>query len=139
MSFARVLRRIVEESGGGLAAILMGRDGIPIEQVEAPGVSPDEAERLGNAGVELGRIEVLLERRDSCVTLDHWPSTLAGTSATNGDALQPSELSKAASKASSEGAKSSERSSSQASAAPCSRSMPSSSHSNHSPSSTPST
>ncbi len=56
MSFARVLRRIVEESGGGLAAILMGRDGIPIEQVEAPGLSPDEAERLGNAGVELGRI-----------------------------------------------------------------------------------
>jgi predicted regulator of Ras-like GTPase activity (Roadblock/LC7/MglB family) len=57
MSFENVLRTIVENAGGGLAAALMGNDGIPIEQF----VSPSAGEILGEddvaaAGVEFGRI-----------------------------------------------------------------------------------
>jgi predicted regulator of Ras-like GTPase activity (Roadblock/LC7/MglB family) len=43
MSFAETLRSIVDGCGGGIAAALMGRDGILIEDV-------------GVAGVEFGRI-----------------------------------------------------------------------------------
>ncbi len=32
MSFRSILRSIVEECGGGLGAVLMGSDGIPIEE-----------------------------------------------------------------------------------------------------------
>lgn len=57
MSFASILQTIVDECGGGLAAALMGSDGIPIEQVE---VSPDSGHALndevGVLGVEFGRI-----------------------------------------------------------------------------------
>ena len=57
MSFASILREIVDECGGGLAAALMGADGIPIEQVEASGEAGvslgDEVDVLG---VEFGRI-----------------------------------------------------------------------------------
>jgi predicted regulator of Ras-like GTPase activity (Roadblock/LC7/MglB family) len=57
MSFASILQEIVDGCGGGLAAALMGADGIPIEQVEASG---DVREAPGNGidvlGVEFGRI-----------------------------------------------------------------------------------
>jgi predicted regulator of Ras-like GTPase activity (Roadblock/LC7/MglB family) len=57
MSFASILQEIVDECGGGLAAALMGADGIPIDQVEASGevgeALSDEVEVLG---VEFGRI-----------------------------------------------------------------------------------
>jgi predicted regulator of Ras-like GTPase activity (Roadblock/LC7/MglB family) len=57
MSFASILQEIVDECGGGLAAALMGADGIPIEQVEASGEAEvslgDEVDVLG---VEFGRI-----------------------------------------------------------------------------------
>lgn len=57
MSFASILQQIVDECGGGLAAALMGADGIPIEQVEATGEGggslSDEVDVLG---VEFGRI-----------------------------------------------------------------------------------
>jgi predicted regulator of Ras-like GTPase activity (Roadblock/LC7/MglB family) len=57
MSFASILQTIVDECGGGLAAALMGSDGIPIEQVE---VSADSGHALndevGVLGVEFGRI-----------------------------------------------------------------------------------
>ena len=57
MSFASILQEIVDECGGGLAAVLMGADGIPIEQVEATGEAGvslgDEVDVLG---VEFGRI-----------------------------------------------------------------------------------
>jgi predicted regulator of Ras-like GTPase activity (Roadblock/LC7/MglB family) len=56
MSFAAVLRTLVAESGGAIAAVLLGRDGIPIEQVDAGRLAPDEAERIASAGAELGRI-----------------------------------------------------------------------------------
>jgi predicted regulator of Ras-like GTPase activity (Roadblock/LC7/MglB family) len=57
MSFAETLRSIVDGCGGGIAAALMGRDGIPIEQVVAS--DPAHAaliEDVGVAGVEFGRI-----------------------------------------------------------------------------------
>ena len=57
MSFESALREIVEGCGGGIAAALMGIDGIPIEQVSA--ADPARAEMLediGVAGVEFGRI-----------------------------------------------------------------------------------
>ena len=60
MSFAETLRRIVEESGGGIAAVLIGRDGIPIEQVQA--------QDSGVAGVEFGRI--VEEARKAADSLD---------------------------------------------------------------------
>ena len=56
MSFVPVLEKILEGSGGALAAILMGRDGLAIQQALARPVGEEEGERLGNAGVELGRI-----------------------------------------------------------------------------------
>lgn len=56
MSFVPVLEKILEGSAGALAAILMGRDGLAIQQALAERVGADESERLGNAGVELGRI-----------------------------------------------------------------------------------
>jgi predicted regulator of Ras-like GTPase activity (Roadblock/LC7/MglB family) len=57
MSFASILRTIVEGCGGGLGAALMGSDGIPIEQVvgrDAP--AGLLAEDVATAGVEFGRI-----------------------------------------------------------------------------------
>jgi predicted regulator of Ras-like GTPase activity (Roadblock/LC7/MglB family) len=57
MSFASILQEIVDECGGGLAAALMGADGIPIEQVETSG-EPRESLKDGVdvLGVEFGRI-----------------------------------------------------------------------------------
>jgi predicted regulator of Ras-like GTPase activity (Roadblock/LC7/MglB family) len=57
MSFASILRSIVDECGGGLGAALMGNDGIPIDQVmaSAPAASP-LGDDVGAAGVEFGRI-----------------------------------------------------------------------------------
>jgi len=57
MSFESTLREIVDGCGGGVAAALMGIDGIPIAQVNASDV--DLAERVEDvavAGVEFGRI-----------------------------------------------------------------------------------
>ena len=57
MNFASILQEIVDECGGGMAAALMGADGIPIEQVEASGEGggalSDDVDVLG---VEFGRI-----------------------------------------------------------------------------------
>ena len=57
MSFRQVLRTIVEECGGGLGAVLMGSDGIPIDEYVTDRV-PDGplAEDIGSAGVEFSRI-----------------------------------------------------------------------------------
>lgn len=56
MSFLTVLEELLLGSRGALAAILMGRDGLAIQQALARRVGEEEGERLGNAGVELGRI-----------------------------------------------------------------------------------
>ena len=57
MSFASILQEIVDECGGGLAAALMGADGIPIEQVEASGeVRESLSNEVDVLGVEFGRI-----------------------------------------------------------------------------------
>lgn len=56
MSFASILRTIVNDCGGGLGAALMGRDGIPIEQVSGPAAREHGADEVAAAGVELGRI-----------------------------------------------------------------------------------
>ncbi len=57
MSFTGLLREIVEGCGGGIGAVLMGTDGIPIEQVVmAPVPEGPLAEDLATAGVEFGRI-----------------------------------------------------------------------------------
>ena len=54
MSFAPMLREIVESCGGGIAAALMQSDGIPIEEVTLDAaVLPDGIEV---AAVEFGRI-----------------------------------------------------------------------------------
>ncbi len=59
MSFEAILQSIVDESGGGLGAALMGLDGIAISQVSATG-DPDASDPLHgdvtNAGIEFGRI-----------------------------------------------------------------------------------
>lgn len=57
MSFASLLREIVEGCGGGIGAALMSTDGIPIEEVvvsQAP--EGPLTEDIGTAGVEFGRI-----------------------------------------------------------------------------------
>lgn len=56
MSFAGILRTLVSEAGGAIAALVLGRDGIPIEQVDAARLSAEESERIANAAAELGRI-----------------------------------------------------------------------------------
>ena len=57
MSFAALLREIVEGCGGGIGAALMGNDGIPIQQVTASqAVSSPLAEDIATAGTEFGRI-----------------------------------------------------------------------------------
>ena len=57
MSFASILQEIVDECGGGLAAALMGSDGIPIEQVEASGEARESvSSEIEVLGVEFGRI-----------------------------------------------------------------------------------
>ena len=57
MSFAALLREIVEGCGGGIGAALMGNDGIPIEQVTARQAAASPlAEDIATAGTEFGRI-----------------------------------------------------------------------------------
>ena len=57
MTFAETLRAMVDGCGGGIAAALMGRDGIPIEQVSSSDASlAGLIEDVGVAGVEFGRI-----------------------------------------------------------------------------------
>jgi predicted regulator of Ras-like GTPase activity (Roadblock/LC7/MglB family) len=57
MSFAALLREIVDGCGGGIGAALMGNDGIAIEQVTAsePTQSP-LSDDIATAGTEFGRI-----------------------------------------------------------------------------------
>jgi predicted regulator of Ras-like GTPase activity (Roadblock/LC7/MglB family) len=56
MSFATLLRGIVEGCRGGLGAVLMGSDGMPIEQVIAADAPEGLGEELATAGVEFGRL-----------------------------------------------------------------------------------
>ena len=57
MSFRSILRSIVEECGGGLGAVLMGADGIPIEEYVTDRIPEGPLqEDIGNAGVEFARI-----------------------------------------------------------------------------------
>jgi predicted regulator of Ras-like GTPase activity (Roadblock/LC7/MglB family) len=57
MSFAAMLREIVENCSGGIGAALMGSDGIPIEQVTASRAAASPlAEDLATAGTEFSRI-----------------------------------------------------------------------------------
>jgi predicted regulator of Ras-like GTPase activity (Roadblock/LC7/MglB family) len=56
MSFAALLREIVDGCRGGLGAALLGYDGMPIEQVLAEAAPETLPEDLSTAGVEFGRI-----------------------------------------------------------------------------------
>ena len=57
MSFAAMLREIVEGCSGGIGAALMGNDGIAIEQVTASRAAASPlAEDIATAGTEFGRI-----------------------------------------------------------------------------------
>jgi predicted regulator of Ras-like GTPase activity (Roadblock/LC7/MglB family) len=57
MSFRSILRTIVEECGGGLGAVLMGADGIPIEEYVTDRIPEGPLqEDIGSAGVEFSRI-----------------------------------------------------------------------------------
>ena len=69
MSFSETLDRIVREAGGGVAAVLMGRDGIAIEQVQsADPALAGHVDDIGVAGVEFGRI--VEEARKAADALD---------------------------------------------------------------------
>lgn len=53
MSFGAILSAIVEQCGGGIGAVLMGSDGIPVEQCVSDRVPRGPlAEDLATAGVE---------------------------------------------------------------------------------------
>jgi len=58
MSFDAILQQIVEHCGGGIAAALMGSDGIPIAEVSARGPAAREmlSDEIATAGAEFGRI-----------------------------------------------------------------------------------
>lgn len=69
MSFRSILRDIVEECGGGLGAVLMGADGIPIEEYVTDRIPEGPlADDIGSAGVEFSRI--LDEIRKAADALD---------------------------------------------------------------------
>jgi len=55
MSFATTLNELME-GAGALAALLMGSDGLPVEEVYAGRLGSAQSEHIGNAGVELGRL-----------------------------------------------------------------------------------
>ena len=54
MSFAPMLREIVENCDGGIAAALMQSDGVPVEEVTLDPASL--IEEIATAGAEFGRI-----------------------------------------------------------------------------------
>src|SRR5262249_3002531 len=57
MSFRSILRYIVEECGGGLGAVLMGADGIAIEEYVTDRIPEGPLqEDIGSAGIEFSRI-----------------------------------------------------------------------------------
>lgn len=57
MSFREILRDLVENCAGGIGAILMSSDGIPIEEYVTDQVPEGPLqEEFGIAGVEFGRI-----------------------------------------------------------------------------------
>ena len=57
MSFRSILRSLVVECGGGIGAVLMGSDGIPIDEYVADEVPEGPLrEDFGTAGVEFSRI-----------------------------------------------------------------------------------
>jgi predicted regulator of Ras-like GTPase activity (Roadblock/LC7/MglB family) len=63
MNFESTLRAIVEGCGGGIGAVLMGNDGIAIEEftaddsaVSAHSRGASQAVEVGTAGIEFGRI-----------------------------------------------------------------------------------
>ncbi len=57
MTFRSILRSIVEECGGGLGAVLMGADGIPIEEYVTDRIPEGPLqEDIGSAGIEFSRI-----------------------------------------------------------------------------------
>ena len=55
MSFDEMLRAILEDCGHGLGVVLMGPDGIPIEQVEVAGAGAAGLDPVA-LGIEFGRI-----------------------------------------------------------------------------------
>jgi predicted regulator of Ras-like GTPase activity (Roadblock/LC7/MglB family) len=55
MSFDSILEQVLVECPGGLAATLMGNDGLPIAQAVAP-AAMDLLDELSTLGVEFGRI-----------------------------------------------------------------------------------
>ena len=55
MTFESILQSLVDECGGGLGAMLMGSDGIPIADADAT-ESSDTSADLATAGVEFARI-----------------------------------------------------------------------------------
>jgi predicted regulator of Ras-like GTPase activity (Roadblock/LC7/MglB family) len=57
MSFANALAEIVSGCGGGIGAVLVGPDGIPIDQVVVSSAPEGPlSEDVSTAGVEFGRI-----------------------------------------------------------------------------------
>ena len=63
MSFASILREIVLECGGGIGAVLMGTDGIPIDEFVTDDVPEGPLEEeFGTAGVEFSRILVEIRK-----------------------------------------------------------------------------
>ena len=68
MSFAAMLREIVEGCGGGIGAALMGNDGIPIEQVTASHAAANPlAEDIATAGTEFRRILAEIRKASDAV------------------------------------------------------------------------
>ena len=64
MTLREILKKVVEGTPGGLAAALMGSDGIPIDDFRRPGARVD----LTALAVEFQR--VLEEARKTCSALD---------------------------------------------------------------------
>jgi predicted regulator of Ras-like GTPase activity (Roadblock/LC7/MglB family) len=67
MGFASLLRGIVDGCRGGLGAVLMGYDGMPIEEVIADGAPETLSEELATAGVEFGRILAEIRKASDAV------------------------------------------------------------------------
>jgi predicted regulator of Ras-like GTPase activity (Roadblock/LC7/MglB family) len=67
MIFKEILQEVVENAGGGLAAVIMGMDGIAIDEYISPGAGLD----IQAVGVEYSK--TLQEIRKICGALDAGP------------------------------------------------------------------
>lgn len=84
MSFESILREILNECGGGLGIALMGTDGVPIVEINAPpadGAPSPLGEDIGTAGVEFARILAEIQKASDALSAGAMTETVINLAA----------------------------------------------------------